>query len=293
MQNKNFSIVIPAKNEARSIGDLLKKLNKLYPSAEIIVVDDGSTDDTREIASKSGAKVVSHPYSLGNGAAIKTGARNASQDKVVFMDADGQHPPELINDLVNLLDNGYCMAIGARSTLTHASIGRRMANSLYNKLASFITNFPVKDLTSGFRAVDRRLFNRFLYLLPNGFSYPTTITMAFLRSGYPIVYFPFQAKSRKGRSHIAPLVDGLRFLIIIVKVGSLYSPLKFFTPPSITLFLIGVLNYVYTFVAHGTFTNMSALLMIVSVIIFMMGLLAEQITVLTYAASQRRSQDGN
>ena len=284
----NFSIVLPAKNESKNLQSLLQRIRDIYPQIEIILVDDGSTDNTADIAKNFNVIVISHPYSLGNGAAIKSGARRCTTRYIVFMDSDGQHPPEDIPKLIEKLNNGYSMVMGARSNESQASFLRLIANTIYNKLASSISNYQVEDLTTGFRVVDRKLFSRFLYLLPNGFSYPTTITMAFLRSGFPISYVPITANKRKGKSNINPFVDGMRFLIIILKVGSLYSPLKFFIPPSFLLFILGIVNYGFTYFTSGTFTNMSALLIISSIVIFLFGLLAEQITVLTYASSQRR-----
>ena len=286
-----FSIVLPAKNEAENLKSLLPEIKNLFPDAEIIVVDDGSTDKTAEVVLSNKATLVSHPYSMGNGAAIKTGARNAKNEIAIFMDADGQHAPKDIFLLLEKISEGYVMAVGARTKSTHASFWRLLANSIYNKIASIITGYKIEDLTSGFRAVKISHFNRFLYLLPNKFSYPTTITMAFIRSGFPISYVSIDARSRGGSSHINPVKDGLRFLMIIIKIGSLYSPFKFFTPPSFILFFIGVANYIYTYLKNGTFTNMSALLIIVSMIIFMFGLLAEQITTLIYASSERRRSD--
>lgn len=291
--NKTYSItiVLPAKNEAENLEILLPKIRKLHPDYPIIVVNDGSSDNTEQVAIENDVITVSNPYSLGNGAAIKTGSKIADTDYILFMDADGQHSPNDIAALVDKLKEGYSMVVGARVGNSHANIFRRVANFIYNKLASKITGFPVQDLTSGFRIVDRYLFNRFHYLLPNKFSYPTTITMALIRNGHPIAYVPIKAMSRLGKSHINPIKDGLRFLIIILKIGSLYSPLKFFTPPSAMLFLLGIANYIYTFVTNGTFTNMSALLIISSIIVFMFGLLAEQLTVLIFSASQRRERD--
>lgn len=287
----DFSIVLPAKNEENNLLRLLPRIKKLYPSVDIIVVDDGSTDNTADVAKSFDAILISHPYSMGNGAAIKSGARAATTDYIVFMDADGQHSPNDIIKLEDMIKSGYCMAIGSRSSESQASFARKLGNKFYNYLASSITGNKIYDLTSGFRMVDRNLFTRFLYLLPNGFSYPTTITMAFFRSGYSVAYVPIEAKSREGKSHINLIRDGLRFLVIILKIGSLYSPLKFFTPPSIVIFLLGLINYGYTYFFKGQFTNMSALLIIVSIIIFMFGLLAEQLTVLTYSSSERRRGD--
>lgn len=277
------SIIIPAKNESASLADLLRQIQAVQPAAEIVVVNDGSTDKTLEIAKENGATVFSHPYSMGNGAAIKTGARMASGDILVFMDGDGQHNPDDIARLLGKLHEGYDMVVGARDTGSQASIGRLAANQFYNRLASFMVNHSVKDLTSGFRAVRADKFREFLYLLPNGFSYPTTSTMAFFRAGYTVAYEPIIAAKRGGKSHIHPIKDGIRFLLIIFKIGSLYSPLKLFVPISFAFFLIGIVYYLYTFVSIGRFTNMSALLLSTSVIVFLIGLVSEQITQLMYS----------
>ena len=287
----NFTVVLPAKNEEENLRSLLPDIRKLYPDTAVIVVDDGSSDDTKSVAKSFNAKVISHPYSMGNGAAIKSGARACTTDLIVFMDADGQHSPKDIERLIDKYNDGYMMVVGSRNSNTHASIFRKFGNLFYNYIASRITGFKIKDLTSGFRAVNRKAFTQFLYMFPNGFSYPTTSTMAFCRSGYSIAYVDIDAKKRGGKSHINPVKDGLRFLIIILKIGSLYSPLKFFTPPSIFIFLAGIGNYVYTYLSNNTFTNMSALLMIVAIILFMFGLLAEQLTILLYASSERRKTD--
>ncbi|MDH3759008.1 MAG: glycosyltransferase family 2 protein, partial [Gammaproteobacteria bacterium] len=227
-----LSIIIPAKNEAEIIGTVVKSVRELHPQAEILVVNDGSDDETGPLAEQSGATVVTHPVSLGNGAAIKSGARAASGDVLVMMDGDGQHKAADIQSLIDKLDSGYSMAIGARDSGSHAGIGRLAANGLYNVFASMISGHRILDLTSGFRAVRADLFKKFLYLLPNGFSYPTTITMAFLRSGYPVTFVPIKAEERTGTSHIRPVRDGLRFLAIIFKVATLYAPLKVFLPIS-------------------------------------------------------------
>jgi len=277
-----LSIILPAKNEAAALTGLLPLLRAVQPQAEIIVVDDGSTDDTRAICARNGVACLSSPYSMGNGAAIKRGARAASADTVVFMDADGQHDPADIERLLHMLDAGYDMAIGARDWSSQAGVGRGLANTLYNWLASRMTGHPVLDLTSGFRAVRADRFREFLHLLPNGFSYPTTSTMAFFRSAYPVAYVPITAAQRVGKSHIRPLRDGLRFLLIIFKIATLYSPLKLFAPTSVVFFLLGCLNYAWTFGAHGRLTNGSTLLWSAAVIVFLIGLVSEQITNLTY-----------
>jgi glycosyltransferase involved in cell wall biosynthesis len=277
-----ISIILPAKNEAAAIGATVAAIRRHYPEAELLVIDDGSTDATAATAQAAGARVISHPYSKGNGAAIKTGARTATGDLLVFMDADGQHDPADIPRLLAKLEQGHDMAIGARQKGSQASVGRGLANGFYNQLASYMTGHPIEDLTSGFRAVRAAKFREFLYLLPNGFSYPTTCTMAFFRAGYSVAYVPIHAAARIGKSHIRLLRDGLRFLLIIFKIGTLYSPLKLFAPLAALLFAIATLWYGYTFATMGRFTNMSALLYTGSVMVFLMGLISEQITMLMY-----------
>lgn len=278
----SLSIIFPAKNEAAAVGTTVATTLTLFPQAEVIVVDDGSTDETARVAETAGAKVVSHPYSKGNGAAIKTGARAAVGAVLVFMDADGQHDPADIERLLAKLDEGYDMVVGARQKGSQASIGRGLANGFYNRLASWMTGHKVEDLTSGFRAVRADKFREFIYLLPNGFSYPTTSTMAFFRAGYSVAYVPIHAAKRIGKSHIRLLRDGTRFLLIIFKIGTLFSPLKIFAPVALAMFLLASGWYGWTFFAMHKFTNMSALLYTGSVITFMMGLISEQITALMY-----------
>jgi glycosyltransferase involved in cell wall biosynthesis len=282
---RSLSIIMPAKNEAGAIAKTVSGAKVAFPNAEIIVVDDGSTDDTGALAENAGAIVVRHPISMGNGAAIKAGARAASGEILAFMDADGQHGGDELSLLLERLDAGYDMAIGARDSGSHANFGRLFANGFYNELASLLCGHRIPDLTSGFRVVRAKLFKQFLYLLPNGFSYPTTITMAFLRSGYPIDFVPIKAAKRVGKSHIRPIRDGLRFLIIIFKVVTLYSPLKIFVPASAAFFTTGLGYYLYTYLTLGRFTNLSLLLFSASVIVFLIGLISEQITALTFSRS--------
>jgi len=277
-----LSIILPAKNEGAALAGLLPRLCAARPDAEIIVVDDGSADDTRALCQAAGVTCLSSPYSMGNGAAIKRGARAASGDVLVFMDGDGQHDPADIARLLAKLDEGYDMAVGARDWDSQAGVGRGVANTLYNWLATRMTGHVVADLTSGFRAVRADKFREFLYLLPNGFSYPTTSTMAFFRSAYPVAYVPIKAAQRIGRSHIRPLRDGLRFLLIIFKIATLYSPLKLFAPASALFFVLGCANYAWTFVRENRLTNMSTLLWSAAVIVFLIGLVSEQVTALMY-----------
>ena len=283
MGNRILSIILPAKNEAEGLRGTLPALRVAYPEAEIIVVDDGSTDDTARVAAEAGARVLSSPYSMGNGAAIKRGARAASGEVLVFMDADGQHGAGHVRALLDKLDEGYDMVVGARDRSGQANLHRGLANGFYNRLASWMTGHRIADLTSGFRAVRADKFKEFLHLLPNGFSYPTTSTMAFFRSAYPVAYVPIPVARRLGNgSHIRPLKDGVRFLLIIFKIASLYSPLKLFAPTAVAFFIAGTGWYAWTYHEAGRFTNMSMLLFSASVIIFLIGLVSEQITNLTY-----------
>ena len=278
----NISIVLPAKNESGAIGQTIAQIQQLQFAHEIIVINDGSTDNTAQVAEEAGAKVVTHPYSKGNGAAIKTGARTATGDIIVFMDADGQHDPSDIPKLLEKINQGYDLVVGARQKGSQASVGRGVANALYNNLATYMTEQKVEDLTSGFRAVHADKFREFLYLLPNGFSYPTTSTMAFFRAGYSVTYVPIHAAKRIGKSHIQPLKDGVRFFLIIFKIATLFSPLKMFLPIGVVLFLMATGWYGHTLYEFGRFTNMSALLYTGSIMIFLMGLISEQITTLMY-----------
>ncbi len=278
-----YSVVIPAKDEGQGLRKLLPDLCRLAADAhEIIVVSDGSTDDTLEVLSQYPVTVVEHQYAKGNGAAIKAGARVATGDVVVFMDADGQHDPKYIPELLREISEGADMAVGARDNASQASFGRMLANRFYNGFASWMTGFEIKDLTSGFRAVRRERFMQFLYLLPNGFSYPTTSTMAFFRSGFTVVYVDIKADVRIGKSHLNILKDGLKFLLIIFKIGTLFSPMKLFFPISIMFFSVGSAYYGYTYIEFHRFTNMSAMLFSSSVLVFLMGLVSEQVSALHY-----------
>ena len=288
MQKNSLSIVLPAKNESKSLKTLLPQLRLIAPSAEILVINDGSTDDTAAIAEEAGARVITHPYSQGNGAAIKTGARNATGEIIVFMDADGQHDPEDIPLLLDKLYEGYDMVVGARSTGSHASMSKRFANSFYNRLATLMTGYKIEDLTCGYRAVRADKFRKFLYLLPNSFSYPTTSTMAFFRSGFPVAYIPIHAGKRDGKSHIKIIRDGIRFFIIILKIGALFSPMRLFLPISALIFTTGLGYYAYTFYTTSRFTNMTGVLFLSSLIIFLIGIISEQISSLHY----KHTEDG-
>jgi glycosyltransferase involved in cell wall biosynthesis len=282
----HLSIILPAKNEAEGLRRVLPGLRERFPGAEVIVVDDGSSDDTAAVAVAHGVRVLGAPYSMGNGAAIKRGARAASGEILVFMDADGQHDPALIHRLLEKLEEGYDMVVGARDGTGQANVGRGLANAFYNRLASWMTGHRIADLTSGFRVARAERFRQFLHLLPNGFSYPTTSTMAFFRSAYPVAYVPVPVASRIGKSHIRPLRDGLRFLLIIFRIATLYSPLKLFAPIALAFSMLGLGYYAYTYVMEHRFTNMSALLLSAAVIVFLIGLISEQITSLVFSRTR-------
>ena len=277
-----ISVVIPVYNEARTIGETIRRIHECVPDAEVLVVDDGSTDNSGQVAREAGAYVWSHPYNVGNGAAIKTGIRLASGHKIVLMDGDGQHDPADIPRLVEASEK-YDMVVGARDVWGHANHFRFTANQAYNLIARYATRFPVEDLTSGFRVMERETVTRYLYLLPNSFSYPTTLTLAYLRSGRTLCYLPIQAKKREeGKSKIKLFRDGSRFLLILIKIITFFSPLRIFLPVSLLFMTLGITNYAFTYFSAGRFTNMSALLLISSVIVFMIGLVSEQITQLRY-----------
>ena len=282
-QNKRYevTILLPAYNEAGVIGETIRAIRALHPDFEILVVDDGSTDNTMREAMEAGANVWPHPYNMGNGAAIKSGLRCARGEWVLMMDADGQHKPEDIARLLEHKDR-YDMVVGARNRQSETSAHRDMANWVYNRFASYVTRFKVEDLTSGFRLVRLSVARQFIYLLPNTFSYPSTLTLGYLRSGRTVKYIPIQTKARVGKSKIKLLKDGARFFLIITKIASLFSPFRVFLPISMGFFVTGLCYYAYTFLTQGRFTNMSALLFNSSIIIFMIGLVAEQISQMRY-----------
>ena len=287
---RRVSVVIPTYNEAGAIGDMVERIEKAVASHEnaiyeIIVVNDGSTDDTGLAARKAGARVVDHPYNIGNGGAVKTGIRQARGDIIVCIDGDGQHCPEFIPTLVEALDR-YHMVVAARTLEGQASLARALANWIYNRFASYITGFPVQDLTSGFRAIRGDVMRRYLYLLPNTFSYPTTITLATLRAGFSVFYLGLPTHSRQGRSKLKPLEDGARFLLILMKIATLFAPLRIFLPLALFIFMTGVGYYVFTFFTEHRFTNMGLLLIVLSFLMFSLGLISEQIAQLRFDRSE-------
>ena len=275
-----ISIIIPVFNEAEKLLELLNSVQGLQlTNSEIIVVDDGSTDGSSDVAMSAGANVIRHPYNIGNGAAIKSGIRAARGRLLVLMDGDGQHKPQ---DILRLLAEAknYHMVVGARAKGSKRRFHRYAANVVYNLFASYVTRFNVKDLTSGFRLLSRLDALRFIDLLPNTFSYPTTLTLAFLRSGLTVKYVPIQTLYRSGQSKISLVTDGVRFLLIITKIATLFAPFRVFLPVSGFFFFTGVGYYIYTYVTQGRFTNMAVFLLTTAVIVFMLGLVSEQIALL-------------
>ncbi|HEX5137648.1 MAG TPA: glycosyltransferase family 2 protein [Planctomycetota bacterium] len=290
---RKISVILPAFNEAESIGVLIEGISRMAQARqrtdlfEIVVVDDGSTDGTGEAAERAGARVVRHPYNIGNGAAVKAGMRAAGGDLFVLMDADGQHRPEEIPVLLEALGE-HAMVVGARRKAGHASLPRRIANALYNRFASYVTGRRIPDLTSGFRVVRAGVAQRFLYLLPNTFSYPTTITLACFKTGLPVTYVPIEARKRTGKSKIKVLKDGARFFLIILKIATFFSPFRVFFPLSLLSFALGTGYYLYTYFTEHRFTNMAALLIVQGVILFALALISEQIAQLRFDRSERR-----
>jgi len=291
-KNYEFSIILPVFNEGGSLTSLLERLGALrLPNAEIILVDDGSTDGSAGGAEGKPVRVISHPYNIGNGAAIKSGIRAARGKLLILMDSDGQHQPEDIPKLIADAER-YHMIVGARAKGSKLRFHRYVANLVYNAFASYVTKFKVQDLTSGFRVVRRADALRFIDLLPNEFSYPTTLTLAFLRSGLTVKYVPIHSLYRSGQSKISLISDGLRFLLIITKIATFFSPLRVFLPVSGFFFVTGVGYYFYTYLTEGRFTNMAVFLLTTAVIVFMLGLVSEQIALLRMERHSRPLDDG-
>lgn len=287
LRRARVTLIIPVHNEAQSIADLVTRAREALGSdGDLLVVDDGSTDESARLAREAGARVVSHPYCMGNGAAIKTGIREARGSVVVMMDGDGQHNPA---DIPRLLERigPYDMVVGARTAGSQSDVHRWLGNRFYNLFATYLTGRPILDTTSGFRAIKTSLARRFVYLLPNAFSYPTTLTMATIRAGHSVTFVPIVTARRKGTSKLHPLRDGFRFVVIMFKIATLYSPIKVFLPVSALFFATGLGYYLYTFIEARRFTNMSALLFINAVIIFLMGLVSEQIAQMRFEHSER------
>lgn len=277
------SVLIPAFEEESAIGDLLREVQALGNWQEIIVVDDGSKDETASRAEAAGAKVIRHPYNKGNGAAVKSGVRAAAGEFLLLMDADGQHPPEEIVKLMERLPE-FDLVVGARSFQDRASLSRGLGNGALNRLASMLSDFHVKDLTSGFRAARRSRFAQFLHLFPNGFSYPATSTLAFVKAGYSVTFVDISARKRRGaeQSKMRPWREGGRFVMLVLRMITLFSPLRIFLPISLVLFVLGSGYMAYTIYDEMHVTNTSVLFLVASAVLFLFGLLSEQIAALRF-----------
>jgi glycosyltransferase involved in cell wall biosynthesis len=275
------SIVIPAMNEEQAIGSVVSQLCRAAAWREVLVVDDGSADATAARAEAAGARVVRHPYNKGNGAAVKSGIRNATGEYVLIIDADGQHPPGDALRLVSRLGE-YDLVVGARDAATQATTARRGGNALLNWLASYLTGRHIPDLTSGFRAARTSCLREFLHLLPNGFSTPTTTTLAFIKAGYNVTFEPIEARQRVGASKIRFARDGARFFLILLKIVTLFSPLRIFLPISGVTFATGAAYGIWNALAHGRIPNGSVLLVLFAVVVFLVGLVSEQIAALRF-----------
>jgi len=276
---QRISIVMPAHNEEAVIGKVLDELHQIANFYEIIVVDDASTDNTIAVAREHGAKIVRHPYNIGNGAAVKTGIRAADGDIIVLMDADGQHPPKYVPKLLSYIGD-YDMVVGARTGESDSALHRDIANNIFNRYASYIVGFPIPDLTSGFRVIKASILKKFVYLLPNGFSYPSTITIAMFQSGFRVKYEPIVSPARVGNSKIRPLKDGLAFLLKITQLAIIFIPMKIFLPISLLFESVGIAYGAFLLVSYHLFSNMAALLIMVGIFIFLVGLIAHQIATL-------------
>ena len=272
---QRVSVIIPAYNEEEGIGAVVAGVLGGGPWREVLVVDDGSTDRTAERAQSAGARVVRHPYNKGNGAAVKTGVREATGDVVLLMDADGQHDPADALRLVAPV-GVHDMVIGARSARDQDLV-RAVGNGVFKAVASWLTGRPIPDLTSGFRAARRDRLLEILHLLPNGFSYPTTSCLAFLKAGHNVAFEPIRARPRASASKVKVTRDGVRFLLIIFKIVTLYSPLKIFFPISAASFLLGTAYGVWNVATHGKIPMGAALLIQLAVVVFLVGLISEQI----------------
>ena len=283
-----ISIIIPVYNEELVIGDVLQEIHRQMEKKdyEILVVNDGWDDNSAKEAEKHNVRIIHHPYNMGNGAAVKTGIRHALGKVVVLMDGDGQHDPADIDRLLKFIPQ-YDMVVGARSAESETALHRNMANKAYNIMAGYLTRMKIMDLTSGFRVIKTNIAKRFVYLLPNTFSYPTTITLSLIRAGFVVKYVPIRTFKRVGTSKIHIFRDGAVFVLIMLKIATLFSPLRIFIPISIASIMAGLIYGTYMIAAHTHFSNMILFLLITGVLVFLLGLIAEQIAMLRLERSEK------
>lgn len=278
---KNISIIIPAYNEEKSIESLIKNVKTLDIDKEIIVVNDGSTDDTEKIIKNiSDIKTILHPYNKGNGAAVKTGILASSNENIIIIDADGQHNPEDVVKLIEELDN-YDLVVGARTIDSDTEGIRDLGNYIFKKLGSYLTGIKIPDMTSGFRAFKKQHILRFFNLYPNGFSFPTTSTMCFLTTGLNVKFISIKSKKRaKGSiSKIKPLRDGFKFILIILRIIML-NPLKIFLTAGGFFFFVGILWSFKTILNTGGFSAGGLLFLISGINLIFFGFIFDQIVAL-------------
>jgi len=274
---KDVTIVLPAYNEAEALAKILGELKKKYKEAQVLVVDDGSTDRTAEVARKAGVTAVSHPYNKGYGAALKTGARAAKTEYVLYFDSDGQFFTDDIN-AVAAERNKYDMVIGARpKEFTMKDMGRRVMKAM----ASYLSGKKIPDINCGFRLIRRQRVLDFMSILPDGFSFTTTITLAMLQAGDSVKFQPVRVKPREsGKSGIKKMRHGLRFMLYILRMVMLFNPLKVFLPVSLALFAVGFPVFAYFLLFQAHVSQTSLMLILFSLMTFLFGLVADAISVL-------------
>jgi glycosyltransferase involved in cell wall biosynthesis len=286
LENLQVSIIIPAYNEEQSIEMVLKQLMHIMrplnlSNFEIIVVDDGSKDQTgQQVQQFADVKLVTHHTNRGYGAALKTGIMNAQYETICITDADGTYPNERIPDLLWSLAKGdYDMAVGARIGDNVAiPLIRRPPKWVINRLAEYVVGEKIPDLNSGLRIFSRKIAKRYFNLLPDGFSFTSTITLAMLTHGYSVGYIPIDYYHRIGQSKIQPIRSTLLFIRLVLMIGLYFAPLKIFVPISL-LFIIGSVSWgIFSTIALGKLADVSTLMiMLTGVQIGIMGLLAELI----------------
>jgi glycosyltransferase involved in cell wall biosynthesis len=275
------SVIVPALNEEESIADVVAGVRAGACWREVLVIDDGSHDGTASRAEQAGARVIRHPYNKGNGAAVKTGIRSATGEFILILDGDGQHQAADARRIVDRLGE-FDLVVGARSAATQATVTRRAGNAILNWLAGYLTGRPIPDLTSGLRGARRDCLREFLHLLPNGFSTPTTTTLAFIRAGYNVAFEPVAARARIGQSKLRVARDGAKFFLILLKVITIFSPLRVFVPLSALTFASGAIYGMVNFAAAGRIPNGAVVLLLFAVIVFLVGLVSEQISALRF-----------